>query len=130
VHDDAGRLVDDQQVRILVRDPQLALLRLEAGRRRLGPLELELFAAGEPVALGPDRAVDADGCRPDEPLRLGPRPDLGERGEKPVEALAGGAVGNAQPSGQLRCAPASMTVAKRIATPTQMNVSARLNAGQ
>jgi hypothetical protein len=130
VDDDAGGLVGDQQVLVLVRDPKLEPLRLQPWPRGKEWLELELFAALEAVALRPQRSVQADGAGGDEPLGFPPRRDVRQRGDEPVQPLAGSRFGDAQPDAQTRRAPPSMTVAKRIATPTQMNVSARLKAGQ
>src|SRR5579884_3087859 len=51
VHDEAGGLVDDEEVLVLVGNRELHLLRLDAGRRSLRRLELELLPAGKAVAL-------------------------------------------------------------------------------
>ena len=120
VDDDPGRLVDHEEMGVLVGDPQVELLRIE----------LQLLPAFEAVALRPRAPVEADGARGDEALGLGARADIGQRRDEPVEPLARSRFGDVDPNGQARRAPPSMTVAKRIATPTQMNVSARLNAGQ
>ncbi len=58
MHDDAGALVDDEQVLVLVRNAQVHVLGSEIARRRHGRLELELLAAGERRALRPHAAVD------------------------------------------------------------------------
>jgi hypothetical protein len=59
--DDSGRLVDDEQVLVLVRDSELAPLRLEAGVDLLWKFDLDDLAALKPLALGPQLAVDTDG---------------------------------------------------------------------
>ena len=49
--DDAGGLVDDQQVLVLVGDPEVHLLRLQRGRNFRRQLDLELLTALQAVAL-------------------------------------------------------------------------------
>src|SRR5438445_299740 len=58
MHDEAGALVDDEQVLVLVRNTQVKVLRDEVARRRRRRLELDLLAAGELRALCPRAAVD------------------------------------------------------------------------
>jgi hypothetical protein len=130
VHDDAGGLVDDEQMLVLVGDADVDRLGLQLRRGFGGGLELELLPTFEPVALRARAPVEADRAGGDEPLRFPACPDLGQRGEKAVEPLPRGRVGNSEPDGQTRRGLPNMTAAKRIATPTQMNVSARLKAGQ
>ena len=87
VHDDAGRLVDHEQVLVLVGDPELrrrrrrraARLRQRRRRRTSSP-------PGEHVALGLRHAVDAHEPGVDQLLRLRARADA--RGQEDVEPLA------------------------------------------
>src|SRR6266851_3967723 len=51
VDDETRRLVDDEQMLVLVRDYEIHLLRLERGRARRRRLEVELLPALELVAL-------------------------------------------------------------------------------
>ena len=67
VDDDAGRLVDDEQVLVLPDDVEVHLLgRERAGRRR--ELDDDLLPALEPVALRPRLTVDEDSAVGDQPL--------------------------------------------------------------
>ena len=89
MHDDARRLVDDEQVLVLVGDAQVELLGLEARRAPLRQLEVEL--APRPPAGGSSIcgcAVDEDAPLGEQPLGGRARADLFERGEEAVEPLA------------------------------------------
>lgn len=99
VDDDAGGLVDDQQVLVLVGDREGHVLALERRLRRLR-LELELVAGGEPVALRPRRAADRDLAALDQPFRDRARADLGGVGEEAVEPRPRRVVRDAEPDGQ------------------------------
>ena len=94
MHDDSGRLVDDEQVLVLVGDAKAQLLRLEGFGGRRAAVELDRLAAGKSEALGAATAVDADRAAREETLGLGARSDLWQRGQEAVEALAGGLVRN------------------------------------
>jgi hypothetical protein len=87
--DDPGGFVDDEEVLVLEGDPQLALLGLERDGLGFRHCDLERLPAFEPVTLGAPLAVDADGAGCQQPLGLAAGSDLGERGEKAVEPLAG-----------------------------------------
>jgi hypothetical protein len=63
VDDDAGRLVHDEQVLVLVGDRQRDVLRLQLLRGGLGHLDSNLFSALEPVVFRPLSAVDERGPR-------------------------------------------------------------------
>jgi hypothetical protein len=94
VYDDAGRLVDDQEVLVLVRDAQI-----EAGRSgtlwgRLG-LEGDLLALLDAIALRAALAVDRDGARRQEPFSVCARAEFVEGREKAVEPRAGELSGDA-----------------------------------
>jgi hypothetical protein len=86
VDDDAGRLVDHQQVVVLVGDPKRHLFALE--RLRRGRLELDRLSALEAVALRSSGPVDPDGACSDDAFRRRARADLGQLCEKAVEPLA------------------------------------------
>src|SRR5579862_5367214 len=133
--DEAGGLVDHQQVLVLPDDA-----RRRRGRNRLGSLgllgELHLLASGEPVALHARDSVD-DRTAGDRALGRSARAE--RRGEEPVEPLAGRVGRHAQLQraatssrrrGGFGARSAANSAARSIATPTTMNVSARLNAGQ
>jgi hypothetical protein len=68
MHDEAGRLVDDDEVLVLVGDAEVHCLRLELSSATLRRLELELLAAGEPVALCQLAAVDPHLAARQEPF--------------------------------------------------------------
>jgi hypothetical protein len=99
VDDDAGGLVDDEQVLVLEGDSQRDVLALERLRRGLR-LELDVLSTGQPVALRPGRPVDRDLTRVDQALGSGPGADLGQRGEEPVEPGSRGVVRDVQADGQ------------------------------
>ena len=60
VHDHAGRLVDHEQVLVLIGDAELGLrLRRQCLTRRNGGIvDLDRLTRLDEVALGPERAVD------------------------------------------------------------------------
>ena len=83
--DEPGRLVDDEQVLVLVGDPQRQLLRLERARRRVGHLDRQLLPALQPVALRTAAPVDLDPARGERALRGGTGAELGQSTQEPVE---------------------------------------------
>jgi hypothetical protein len=85
MHDDAGRLVHDEQVLVLVGDPQVDVLRNELGRLLLGKLDLDRLPALQPPAFDGRLAVEPNGSRGDQALGGTARPDLGQFGEETVE---------------------------------------------
>jgi hypothetical protein len=115
-------------VLVLVGDAYVARLRLERGGRVFPGVDLEELAALEPVALLARFAVKPYRAAGEQPLGLGARADFRERGQEAVEPDARGVVRNGQLYRE-RASPCRIA-AKRIATPTTMKVSARLNAGQ
>ena len=88
--DDAGRLVDDHEVLVLVHHLVGDRLRraARAGGGIVDPRHHPL-PGGEAVALGSRPPVHRDPPGVDEPLRARPRADLAARGEGGVEARAG-----------------------------------------
>src|SRR5437762_9995920 len=82
--DEPGRLVDDEEVLVLVRDDQLHLLRLEGARHRTGRLELELLAAGEPRALRARGAVHEHAAVAEQAFGDGTAADLWQSGGEAV----------------------------------------------
>ena len=86
-----GRLVDDEQVLVLVGDPERHVLALEPGAAGFGrpssstsspPSSRWLFARAAPST--------SDGARVEQPLGGAARADLRQRGEEAVEPLARG----------------------------------------
>ncbi len=137
VHDDAWGLVHDEEVLVGVGDRELGRLdvRLRLGRHRR--LDLELFPAGELVALSASPPVHEHGAGRQKPLGGGARPDVRQPGEIAVEPRSRGMRRDEplQPwSPQCRDARGSRSArtsaASRIPTPITMKLSARLNAGQ
>jgi len=126
--DDSGGLVDDEQMLVLVRDPQLACLRLQGDLLLLCGIDLEPLPAHESVALRPRLAVDPYRAVCEQALGLGARGYLRQLRKEPVEPLAGSFARNKNVYRD-RASP-SRIAAKRMPTPTTMNVSARLKAGQ
>jgi hypothetical protein len=134
VYDDPGRLVDDEQVLVLVGDPERNVFADDSLVRPLRQLELELLTAGEAVALAPRLAVDD--CRPglDQPLCGRARTYLRQRSEEPVEPLArdlsrDDQLARRQERDRRDVSPIR-SARNRIATPITMKESARLKAGQ
>ncbi len=70
VHDDAGRLVDDQQVLVLVGDRERRG-RSFRGRRGVRGLDLDPLAGAHRVALRPRPPVDQHAARVDQALGAG-----------------------------------------------------------
>ena len=87
--DDPGRLVDDEQVLVLVHDGQIELLGLESALASLRDVDLELLTSLEPVALAAGRAVDEDVAVAEQAFRGRTRADLIDSREEAVETLAG-----------------------------------------
>jgi hypothetical protein len=69
MHHDPGRFVHDEQVLVLVRDPERQILGLQLARAQVRRLEDQLLAAREPVALGPRLAVEKRAALFQQPLR-------------------------------------------------------------
>ena len=136
VDDEPGRLVDDEQVLVLVGDPEVERLgRSSAGSAIAARIELDLLPAAQPVALRPrGRRRRARAPAREQALGGGARADLGQLGDEAVEPrrppptqereLRRRHAGAAAPRSAATSAPS------RIATPITMKLSARLNAGQ
>jgi hypothetical protein len=69
--DDSRRLVHDEQMLVLVRDPERQLLRSERRGAGVARLEAQLLPTREPVALRSRLSVDECGAARQKPLRLG-----------------------------------------------------------
>jgi hypothetical protein len=95
VDDDTRRLVDDEQVVVLVRDPKLELLGLERRLLERGQLDLDLLSPAQPVRLRPRAAVDEDGAGVEQALGRRPRGDLLPACEEAVDARRPGVARNA-----------------------------------
>ena len=138
MHDDAGGLVDDEEMLVLVRDHELGEIarRLRDGRRRR--LDRDLLTADELVALGAGLTVHQHGARGEEPLGCGARSDVGQAGEMAVEPLSRGLRRDDEPFQRLGLSPrpargsfsVRTSAARRIPTPITMQLSATLKAGQ
>ena len=87
MHDEAGRLVDDEQVLVLVRQRDGDGLRREH-RGRARELDLDHRSCLQAVALRARRAVDQHRSVAQQALRERARPDLRTRGERTVEPRA------------------------------------------
>ena len=83
--DDAGGLVDHEQVLVLVGDRELAPA-APAASASGAAVDATRLAAASDVALGPRRAVDAHEPGVDQPLRR--RARAGALGQEDVEPLA------------------------------------------
>ena len=128
MHDEPRRLVDDEQVLVVVGNSKLSLLRLQCRFRPLARRDLDGLAALETVTFRDTFAVYKDSAFGEQSLGLAAGAHLLQRSDKAVDPLSrsGGRNPNAYRG---RVSPARIA-RKRIPTPTTMNVSARLNAGQ
>ena len=88
MHDDARRLVHDEQVLVLVGDAELDVLGLDLPRRLRWDSTSKLLAALEPVALRRARPSTRTLPLLDEPFGRRARADLGQLGEITVEPRA------------------------------------------
>ncbi len=89
VNDDAGVLIHDKEMGVVVQDPQRNGLRIQRGRLRRGNAERNAIAVFGAV-LGTRRtSVDGDGSRANELLEAGARKIREMLGEDLVEAPAG-----------------------------------------
>ena len=130
VHDEPGRLVDDEQVLVLPEDRES----IASGSQREHGRELDVDAlpAAEAVALRPPLAVDERGAVGDQALGKRAGRDLGPLGEDAVEPRARLArqrreSGAVPTRGLVRSAATNER--KRSADADDDEVSARLNAG-
>ena len=140
VDDDAGRLVEDEDVRVLEHDRERRRLGdelLGGGRRHV---DLDPLAPRQPRRGLPDSAVDADAAgldqrleprtrEPGQPLgepAVEPRPRRGGADGEPDEPGRGGGL----PHGRGADAPSPRRRMASTVTPTVIAESATLNAGQ
>jgi hypothetical protein len=72
VHDQPGRLVDDQHRLVVIRDLERDRLGRQRRVRRRAELDAHLLASLEPVARAAPRAVDQGAPIAEEPLGVGP----------------------------------------------------------
>jgi len=135
MNDDAGGLVDDEEVLVLEGDAEVDVLGHEHVRLRRRQVDVEELAALEPAALRGRSTVDPHRAGGDQPLGGRARADLFPLAEEPVEPGAGGCAGNPdlkrqidRGRGRTRCGRSN--AASRMRTPRTMKVSARLKAGQ
>ena len=133
MHDDTGRLVDDEEMLVLVRDRRARAARRRAPRQPAGGS----IAISSPPAslwlLPRDCPVDEHGTRFEQPLGRAARADLRQPGEIAVEPLARGLRRDDEPLQRLGTRgsrSARTSAARRMPTPITMKLSARLNAGQ
>jgi hypothetical protein len=98
VHGETGGLVHDEEMLVLVGEPERDLLAFE--RPSSLRLDLELVPGREAVALEARGAADGDLAGLDQPLGGRPRPDLGQLGEEAVEPRPGRGLRNAESDGQ------------------------------
>jgi hypothetical protein len=84
VHDDARRLVHDEQMLVVMGDPEHELRDRRPLRYRQG-LERDLLPLLDPVALRAPLTVDRDRPGGQQPLGVGAGAELVERREKAVE---------------------------------------------
>ena len=87
VNDEAGGLVDDEEVLVLPDDRDVELLCLQLDR--LGDLDVDLLPTFEPEALRTRLAVDEHGARRDQALGERARIELGPHGEHAIESRPG-----------------------------------------
>jgi hypothetical protein len=130
--DHARGLVDDEEVLVGVRDLELGRRGQRLRRFRRRRLDLDLLATRELVALSQGLPVDENRAGGEQPLRSGPRADLGQRGEVAVEPLSSGLRRDEalQCFGARGSRSARASATSRMPTPITMKLSARLNAGQ
>jgi hypothetical protein len=86
--DQAGGLVDDHQVRVLVDDLEMGS-RLARRRLARAGIDLDDLAGRDAMVLGPRRAVHQDTARVDQPLGGGARPGRAARRQEGVEPQPG-----------------------------------------
>ena len=111
--DDACRLVDDEQMFVLVSDFELSFLGLQAAVDLVWNLEFDDLPALEAPALGPPLAVYTDRTGREQPFSLGPRADRRQRGNEAVEPLSRSLWGNLKPFAHLEPGLARLPLASR-----------------
>ena len=132
MHDQAGGLVDDGQIVVLVHDPQVHWLGFQPARRRRRELPAQAIARAQP-APGPGRAIiEADEALGDQALHPAAALPDEQPGQVLVESRGIGGDGVLYRLAQARRdRPPRQTVPRsRIATPTVIAESATLKMGQ
>src|SRR5829696_4352611 len=112
VDDDPSGLVHDEEMLVLVRDPELDFLRHKL-RLGLGRLELNVLPALKPTALRRLRSVHDHAATVEEALGCRTRADLGQVGEEAVEPKPGRRVRNGDSSQERACAAPGLRGAVR-----------------
>jgi len=136
VNDEPSRLVDHQDVLVLVRESELAPFGLLCIWCSRGDGDREFLARAQAVALRATPPVDEHGAGSKQPLRRGTRADFGLLSEEAVDPRAGSIARDAKTErqgarrGRRGSRSTAIRAPSRTTTPTTMNVSARLNAGQ
>ena len=89
MHDHAGRLVDGEEMRVLVEDDQRQGLGFDAGGLRRWHGDGDPLTRAHRVRGLARHAVDGDVTAVDQALRPRPRPELGEGRQEAIESHAG-----------------------------------------
>lgn len=97
VDDEAGRLVDREELVVLVQDREGDVLGLELGLPRLRHLDRDLFAGVDDMRAPGRRAADVDGPLGDQLLDAGSGEIGAGRHEEEVEPCAGGRGADPEP---------------------------------
>ena len=132
VHDQPGWFVDDDQVVVLVKDPQIHRLGLEPAGRRRRQLPAEMIASPEPASRPGGAVIEADVPLRDQPLDVAAAFTGEQAGQVLVESRGIGNDGVLRRLAQARrVRPPRQTVpSSRTATPTVIDESATLKMGQ
>jgi hypothetical protein len=90
MHDQTRRLVDDQEIAILVQNVEGEVLWFRDGRSGRGNVDRDLLPASDPLCRAPRSAVHQDLALGEERLDSGPAQLRERRGERPVETSSAG----------------------------------------
>ncbi len=89
MYDEAGRLVDDEQVLVFAHDSELELFRVKLGWFERGCVDLQRLAAGQAIAFRLGLPIDAYRPQAEEALCRRPRRNLLQTRQELVETGAG-----------------------------------------